>query len=385
MATMTRTWSCLPRRTSSIVAARRVVIKVGSSTLAGASEGIDRSWVDTLAGQVCELLTAGEQVVVVTSGAIAAGVARLGLESRPTDMPSLQAAASVGQVSLLEAYAEAFSARGVAVGQVLLTRNDTGHRESFLHARDTFERLLDLGAVPVVNENDTVAVDEIRFGDNDTLAALVATMIGADLVILLSDIEGLYDADPRLSDEAVLLAQVDVLTDDLVAAAGGSGSVSGSGGMATKVEAAKVLMKAGIPMVICDGRREGVVREAVAGADVGTIFDGGDATLGARKLWIALGRKAAGTVTIDEGAVTALRERHTSLLPAGVVSVGGEFGVGDAVALIDRNGAVVARGLSELSSADLDRIKGLKTSQVTGVLPHLVGGEVVHRDRLVVL
>ena len=367
------------------MSARRVVIKVGSSTLAGSSLGIDRAWVETLAEQVCELLTAGDQIVVVTSGAIAAGVDRLGLAARPVDMPSLQAAASVGQVSLLEAYAEAFSARGVAVGQVLLTRNDTGHRESFLHARDTFERLLELGAVPVVNENDTVAVDEIRFGDNDTLAALVATMIGADLVVLLSDIEGLYDIDPRLSREATLLAQVDVLTDDLVAAAGGAGSSSGSGGMATKIEAANVLMKAGIPMVICDGRRAGVVRDAAAGQDVGTLFDGGESTLGARKLWIALGRKAAGTVTIDDGAVRALRERHTSLLPAGVVSVDGEFGVGDAVALIDGGGAIVARGLTELSSADLDRIKGLKTSQVTGVLPHLVGGEVVHRDRLVIL
>jgi len=367
------------------MSARRVVIKVGSSTLAGASLGIDRAWVETLAEQVCELLTAGNQVVVVTSGAIAAGVARLGLAARPVDMPSLQAAASVGQVSLLEAYAEAFSAKGVAVGQVLLTRNDTGHRESFLHARDTFERLLELGAVPVVNENDTVAVDEIRFGDNDTLAALVATMIGADLVVLLSDIEGLYDIDPRLSQEAILLAQVDELTDDLVAAAGGAGSSSGSGGMATKIEAANVLMKAGIPMVICDGRRQDVIRDAVAGRDVGTLFDGGESTLGARKLWIALGRKAAGFVTIDDGAVRALRERHTSLLPAGVVSVEGEFGVGDAVALVDGDGGIVARGLTELSSADLDRIKGLKTSQVTGVLPHLVGGEVVHRDRLVIL
>ena len=365
--------------------ARRIVIKIGSSTLASDEGGIDRAWVDGLAEQVCELLSAGMQVVVVTSGAIAAGVARLGMKSRPSDMPSLQAAASVGQVSLVEAYAEAFSARGVAVGQVLLTRNDTGHRESFLHARDTFERLLALGAVPVVNENDTIAVEEIRFGDNDTLAALVATMIGADLVVLLSDIAGLYDADPRLCAEATLLAQVDELTDDMVAAAGGAGTATGSGGMATKIEAAKVLMKAGIPMVICDGRRTGVLRDAVAGDDVGTTFDGGESTVSARKLWIALGSNPAGSIVVDDGAAQALRQRNTSLLPAGVVSVSGEFAAGDPVALVDGMGSLVARGLSELSSADLDRIKGLKTSEVTGVLPHLVGGEVVHRDRLVVL
>jgi len=367
------------------MAARRIVIKVGSSTLALPGGGIDRAWVDSLAEQVCTLRSDGSHVVVVTSGAIAAGIARLGLPERPTDMPSLQAAASVGQVTLLEAYAESFSARGVSVGQVLLTRHDTGHRESFLHARDTFERLLALGAVPVVNENDTVAVDEIRFGDNDTLAALVATMVSADLVVLLSDIDGLYDSDPRLSDEATLLSQVDELTDDLVAAAGGAGSAVGSGGMATKIEAANVLMKAGIPMVICDGRVEGVVVDACAGTGVGTTFEGDGSTIGARKLWIALGSNPAGRIVIDDGAVTALKTRNTSLLPAGVVGVEGEFGAGDAVVLIDRAGGTVARGLSEVSSADLERIKGLKTSEVTGVLPHLVGGEVVHRDRLVVL
>jgi len=367
------------------MSARRVVIKIGTSTLALPSGGLDREWVDSLAEQVVALRAQGSQVVVVSSGAIQAGIARLGLESRPTDMPSLQAAASVGQVSLLEAYAESFSARGVAVGQVLLTRHDTGHRESFLHARDTFERLLTMGAVPIVNENDTVAVDEIRFGDNDTLAALVATMVHADLVVLLSDIDGLYDADPRLSAEATLLSQVDELTDDLVAAAGGAGSAVGSGGMATKIEAANVLMKAGIPMVICDGHRENVVLDAVAGTGVGTTFEGGESTLGARKLWIALGSRAAGNIVIDDGAVRALRERQTSLLPAGVVEVVGEFSAGDPVALVDSAGATVARGLTELSSADLARIKGLKTTEVASVLPHLVGGEVVHRDRLVVL
>jgi glutamate 5-kinase len=365
--------------------ARRIVIKVGSSTLTSASGGVDREFVGGLVSQVGELIEQGCQVVIVSSGAISAGVERLGLAERPTDMPGLQAAASVGQVALIEVYADRLAQGGHVAGQVLLTRHDTGHRESFLHARDTFERLLSLGAVPVVNENDTVAVDEIRFGDNDTLAALVATMINADLVVLLSDIEGLYDADPRLSSEATLLAQVDELTADLVAAAGGAGSAVGSGGMATKIEAAKVLMKAGIPMVICDGRRERVIVDAAEGRAVGTVFDGGEGSIGARKLWIALGSRPAGEVVIDDGAVHALRVRNTSLLPAGVVRVTGRFEFGDPIALLDVAGSTVARGLAEMSSEELSRVKGMKSSEIALVLPQIAGKAVVHRDRLVVL
>jgi glutamate 5-kinase len=366
------------------MAASRIVVKVGSSTVSSES-GVRRDFVASLAKQVAELVGGGTQVVIVSSGAISAGIERLGLAQRPTDMPTLQAAASVGQVALVEAYSEALAAAGLVAGQVLLTRNDTGHRESFLHARDTFECLLKLGAVPVVNENDTVAVDEIRFGDNDTLAALVATMVGADLVVLLSDIDGLYDADPKLFSEATLLEQVDELTDDLVAAAGGAGSVVGSGGMVTKIEAANLLMKAGIPMVICDGHREHVIVDAAAGRAVGTTFDGGEGTLSARKLWIALGRKPAGEVVIDDGACHALRVRKTSLLPAGVTAVRGSFVAGDAVALVDTAGAVVARGLSEMSSDDLERVKGLKSAEVGKLVPEIAGRPVVHRDSLVVL
>lgn len=363
----------------------RVVIKVGSSTLAPGGGRIDREFVAALVEQVCGLRAEGHQVLVVSSAAIVAGIERLGMAKRPNDMPSLQAAASVGQVALVQTYAEYFAREGVEVGQVLLTRHDTGHREAYLHARDTFERLLELGVVPIVNENDTVAVDEIRFGDNDSLAALVATMVGAKLVVILSDIAGLYDADPRVSAEAHLLDQVDELTEDLVAAAGGAGSVSGSGGMATKVDAARVLMKAGISMVVCDGHRPGVVLDAVAGRPCGTVFSPQEGSLGARKLWIALGRNPAGTVVIDDGAKRALLERQTSLLPAGVTGVEGEFTAGDAVVLADRHGVPIGRGLSEMSARDLDAVKGLKTSVISQRFPHLAGKEVVHRDRLVIL
>lgn len=366
-------------------AIRRVVIKVGSSTLAPEGEGVDRAYADALLEQVAEVRNRGVHVVLVTSGAIAAGMQALGIHTRPADMPSLQASAAVGQVQVLGMYAALAAARGIAVGQVLLTRHDTAHRQAYLHARDTLERLLALGVMPVVNENDTVAVDEIRFGDNDTLAALVATMVRADLVVLLTDIEGLYDADPRLSVEAQLVEHVEELTDQMMSAASGTGSGVGSGGMATKVEAARVLMRAGIPMVVCDGRRPGVVPDAVEGKQVGTFFAGGAAGLGARKLWIALGGTPKGEVVIDEGAKAALCDRGKSLLPAGVVSVSGTFAPGDAIVLKDASGVVVARGLTALSSDDLEVVRGMQSARIAEVLPAAAGKTVVHRDHLVIL
>lgn len=363
----------------------RVVIKVGSSTLAPEGEGLDRAYADALLEQVAALRAEGTEVVVVSSGAIAAGMQALGMHARPCDMPSLQASASVGQVQVLGMYAALAAAHEIVVGQVLLTRHDTTDRHAYLHARDTLERLLALGVMPVVNENDTVAVDEIRFGDNDTLAALVATMVKANLVVVLTDIEGLYDADPRFNAEPRLVEQVEALTDEVVCAAGGTASAVGSGGMATKVEAARVLMRAGIPMVVCDGRRKGVVRDAVAGKPVGTLFAGGEAALGARKLWIALGGTPKGEIVVDDGARTALRERGKSLLPAGVVAVNGVFASGDAIVLKDSAGDVIARGLTELSSADLEKVRGMHSSRIAEVLPSAEGKTVVHRDHLVIL
>ncbi len=364
---------------------RRIVIKVGSSTLSAADGGLDRAYVEKLVAQIAELRQTGVQVVLVTSGAISAGLETLGISSHPTDIPSLQAAASVGQVQLVGMYAALFAAQAIPVGQVLVTRHDTADRQAYLHARDTLERLLGMDVVPVVNENDTVAVEEIRFGDNDTLAALIATMIKADLVVLLTDIEGLYSADPRSDTEAELLEHIEELTEQVISAAGGAGTAVGSGGMATKVEAAKVLMRAGIPMVVCDGRRERVIVEAAEGKAVGTFFAGGAAGLKARKSWIALGGKPAGEVVIDDGAKEALCARGKSLLPAGVVSVSGTFSAGDAIVLKDRAGTIVARGLTALSSAELDEVKGMKSSEIAGVMPEVAGKEVIHRDHLVIL
>lgn len=365
--------------------ARRIVIKVGSSTLSAADGGLDRAYAESLVAQIGELIQAGVQVVLVTSGAISAGMEALGMNTKPTDIPSLQAAASVGQVQLVGMYAALLAAQEVPVGQVLVTRHDTADRQAYLHARDTLERLLALNVVPVVNENDTVAVEEIRFGDNDTLAALVATMIKADLVVLLTDIEGLYSADPKVDTEAELLEHVEELTEQVISAAGGSSTAVGSGGMATKVEAAKVLMRAGIPMVVCDGRRDKVVLDAASGKAVGTLFAGGAVGLQARKSWIALGGKPAGEVVVDDGAKEALCARGKSLLPAGVLSVKGTFTAGDAIVLKDRAGTIVARGLTALSSAQLSEVKGLKSSEIERVVPEVAGREVIHRDHLVIL
>lgn len=367
------------------MAKRTIVIKVGSSTVTGADGRVDREFLASLASQVAEIRAGGDSAVVVSSGAIAAGLDGLNLPSRPTDMPTLQATAAVGQVLLLDAYREIFEPLGMTIGQVLVTRHDVGHRQQYLHACHTLQRLLDLGVVPVVNENDTTAVEEIRFGDNDYLAALVGMMVHADLVVLLTDIEGLYTADPRMDADAHLVEVVDELTEEYVAAAGGAGTEVGSGGMATKLEAARALMKAGIPMVICEGHRPNVIADAAAGKPVGTLFAGGEADVKAKKLWLAYAGQTRGSVTIDDGAKTALCLGGKSLLPAGVVKVTGSFVVGDAIEVKDTAGGIVARGLAGMSAEDLQKVRGLKTSEIARVLVAWNGSEVIHRDQLVIL
>jgi glutamate 5-kinase len=364
---------------------KRIVVKVGTSTLTGADGRVDRGWIADLARQIAALRERGVHVIVVSSGAIAAGMETMGVTQRPTELTELQATAAIGQVRLIGTYCEVMADRDVPIAQVLLTRHDTGHRQSYLYACRTLERLLELDVVPVVNENDTTAVEEIKFGDNDTLAALVGVMVRADLVVLLTDIEGLYDRDPHARGDAELLERVDEITDAVVAAAGGSDSAHGTGGMATKLDAARILMKAGIPMVVCDGRREDVLLDAFAGKPVGTYFAGGQGEVDARKLWIAFARRPRGTVVVDAGARDALCLRGGSLLPAGVVRVDGSFGAGDPVSIADENGQQLARGLVGISSEDLQRVKGRRSSEIEATDPDLAGTEVVHRDRLVIL
>lgn len=369
---------------------RRIVVKVGTSTLTNEEGYINHGHILMLADELVRVRATGAQVLLVTSGSIAVGLEELSLPGkRPEDMPTLQAAAAVGQAVLMRTYEAAFGERGVKVGQILLTRGITERRDAYLNARNTVERLLELGALPIVNENDTVAVDEVRFGDNDSLAALVATLVDADLVVLLSDIDGLYTADPRVDEDARLLDRVSELTDEVVVSAGGAGTSNGSGGMATKIAAARSLMAAGIPMVICQGSRPDAVLDAVEGRQVGTRFeaDAGTRNLRARKLWIALGGSPHGTITIDDGALHALRDRGGSLLPVGVTCFSGTFNRGDPIELRDVRGALVGRGLVGCSSDELALMVGRRKEDIASnkLIAHLAGRSVVHRDQLVVM
>ncbi|MCL2631721.1 MAG: glutamate 5-kinase [Coriobacteriia bacterium] len=370
---------------------RRIVVKIGSSTLTDDAGSINRDFIRALGDQVNTIRqTLGSQVLIVTSGAIAAGLEALGYGGvRPTDMPSLQAAAAVGQLRLSQVYSEEFAAWQMKLGQVLLTRFDTENRSSYLHARDTMERLLELGVVPLINENDTVAVDEIRFGDNDTLAAHVAVLVKADLVILLSDIDGLYSADPRRHEDAVLIDSIGALTKEIVQAAGAAGTVRGSGGMVTKLEAARICMAAGIQMVICEGERPNVVLDVARGESLGTRFAAeSNHSYSARKLWMALSGQVLGSLYVDSGAEQALREKGRSLLPVGISKVEGEFAAGAAVDIRAQDGMIIGRGLTNYDSATLTESAGRSFSQLTGStdLPEASSAAqvAIHRDQLVI-
>jgi len=367
-------------------AATRVVAKVGSATLLGPDGMLDEEFINALADQIADLREAGCDVVLVTSGAIAAALKPLGLPARPDDMPTLQACASVGQVALVDTYARAFARRGLHVGQILLTRNDTGSRSAYLHARETVDRLLELGVVPIVNENDTVAVDEIRFGDNDSLAAIVGALVSADLVVLLSDIDGLYTADPHKDASATLIARVDAVDDSIMALAGDSASGFGTGGMRTKVRAGRAMQMAGIPLVVCLGRLERSLFDAARGVAVGTRFVPGEGgpRESSRKLWIGFAGHDAGCVVVDDGARDALHSKGGSLLPVGVVRVEGTFKRGDVIAVRDLQGSLVARGISGYSSEDAELTRGMRLDLVGRVAPALAGTPLIHRDELIV-
>jgi glutamate 5-kinase len=369
--------------------AKRIVIKIGSSTLTDTQGKIDTAYIEGLAAQVAALRAQGSETVIVTSGAITAGLEALGMPGkRPDSIPLLQAAAAVGQLELSKAYTRAFEQRELRIGQILLTRVEIENRNTYLHARDTIEKLLELGVVPLINENDTVAVDEIRFGDNDTLAAQVAILVKANIVILLSDIEGLYTADPRQDEDAQLLETIAAFTEEVVNAAGAAGTARGSGGMVTKLEAARMLMAANIPMVICEGHVADGVLDAAYGRPVGTRFSKADGhrQAKARKLWLALSGSAKGGVYVDEGAACALRERGSSLLPVGVQRVEGSFVRGQAVDIRTKDGFLIGRGITRYSSDELLLAAGRKSTDIAAnsLLKHLANTEVLHRDQLVV-
>lgn len=365
-----------------------IVIKIGSSTLVNEQGKLDRAYFDGLAEQVHALRKAGWSPVIVSSGAIACGLEALGIEQRPTDMPSLQAAASVGQNALMATYAEAFSRYDVLTSCVLITRHSTAQRNAYLHARDTLERLLDFDVVPVINENDTVSVEQIRFGDNDTLAALVSCLVQADMCVIFSDIEGLYTANPNTDSAATLVPRVERITPELMATAGGVGSKMGSGGMITKIRAARVLMLAGTPMVICHGRRPDSLTQIIHGDAVGTYFAArkNQHEIPPRKLWIALGDTAKGTLVVDDGAKRALVDTGSSLLAVGISSVEGSFLRGDIVDIKDQAGHLFARGRVNAPSSEVSLARGRSQKEIRGneLLANLGDKPAVHRDELVV-
>lgn len=353
-----------------------VVAKVGSSSVAGGGMGVDDAALERIISQIATMWAGGNPTVLVTSGAVAAGMAALGLARRPSDVPGLQVAASVGQGRLMEKYTAGFGRVGLAAGQVLLTKSVLADRDQYLHARQAMGRMLDMGIVPVVNENDVVAVEELRLGDNDRLAALVSHLVGADLLVLLTDTAGLLSSDPRHDADAELVSAVrhnDELLDRL---AHGRAGPLGSGGIATKIAAARIAAWSGIPTVIASSLESDVLERAVAGADVGTWIEPRAERLTARKLWIAFGQSAAGTVKIDSGAVKALVEGGGSLLPVGVVAVEGSFGPGSAVDVVDTDGTLVAKGIARMAAREVEEMKGRPSQQA--------GGEVVNRDDLVV-
>jgi glutamate 5-kinase len=361
----------------------RIVVKVGTSSLTDERGRIDANAVAKLAAEVVAARGAGHQVVVVSSGAISAGLPPLGLDGRrPADLPTLQAVAAVGQHRLMATWDAAFATHGVVPGQVLLAPLDFVDRQQYLHARQTLQRLLELSVVPIVNENDAVADDEIRFGDNDRLAALVAHLLSAELLVLLTDTPGLLTSDPRLDGAASLIEEVREVDASLEQLATASGSVRGSGGMASKLAAAKMAAWSGVRVVIAAAGREGVVAGALADAPgVGTVVRPRDRRLPARKLWIAFALGAAGTIMVDEGARDALVARGRSLLPAGVTGVRGAWEAGAAVEVATEAGGVFAKGLARHPSAFVSKWAGARTSE----LPEDVEPEVVHRDDLVVL
>jgi len=361
----------------------RVIAKVGTSSLTDERGRIDRAAIEKITIEVAGLRADGHEVVVVSSGAISAGLPSLGADAaRPTDMPTLQAIAAVGQHRLMATWDAAFAAVGLAPGQVLLAPLDFAHRQQYLHARQTLERLLELGFVPVVNENDAVADDEIRFGDNDRIAALVANLLRADLLVLLTDAAGLLTADPRVDTDASLIEEVREVDARLEELAGAAGTERGSGGMASKLAAAKMAAWSGVRVVIAAAGRAGVLAGAVADEPgVGTVVRPHERRLSARKLWIAFAVATAGTVVVDEGARAALVERGRSLLPAGVVGVHGVWDAGDAVEVATVGGGVFAKGLARQPASLVSRWAGMRT----GELPEDVEPEVVHRDDLVVL
>ena len=372
-------------RDSILDGCKRIVVKVGSHVVAAQKTGLNVQALKRIAKNILKAKESGYEVVMVSSGAIVSGIQQLGLTTPLTSLPLKQAAAAVGQGHLIRAYDHAFEPAGQQIAQILLTNDDMVDRERFLNARHTMAALLKLGVIPIVNENDTVSVEEIKFGDNDTLAGMVANLIDAQLLIILSDVDGLFSEDPRRNPHAVLIPTVKKVTPDIEKLATGAASVEGTGGMASKVEVAKQMSASGVPTVIINGKQAGTMSDVLAGKEVGTVFLPQKTRHTSRKHWIAFIRRTKGKLILDDGAAKAVLQRGKSLLSAGVLSIEGEFDHGDAVSCIDKKGHEIARGLVNYASSALAKVKGLKTGDINKVLGSKDYDEVIHRDNMVIM
>ncbi len=362
--------------------AQRIVIKVGSSVLAG-KRGLDLGIINRLCDEVSLLREQGRQVVIVSSGAIASGISKVGLRGMPKTIPQKQAAAAVGQGSLIQAYEEAFSHYDLKVAQILLTSDDLTNRRRYLNARHTLQTLLEWGIIPIVNENDTVVVDEIKFGDNDNLSALIAQLIEADLLVALTDMDGLYDSDPRENQKAQIIPIVHRIDRKVEGFAGERPGGLGTGGMLSKLMAAKKVTSAGVPMIIGNGRNRYVLKQIFDGEEVGTLFLPAERRLPSKKQWIAHTLKPQGEVILDAGATKALKLRGKSLLSTGIVAVRGSFEVGAPVRCLSSEGEVIGIGLVNYGAEEIEKIMGVRSNRIEEVLGYKHSDEVIHRDNFV--
>ncbi len=364
---------------------KKIVIKIGSALITDGGKGLDRAMIAAWAEQMARLREQGVDVVLVSSGSIAEGISRLGLKARPTSISELQATASVGQMGLVQAYEACFQEHGLHSAQILLTHADLSNRKRYLNARTTLRTLLHYGVVPVVNENDSVSNEEIRFGDNDTLSALVANLIEADLLIILTDQQGLYDSNPTQNPEAKLIDQADANDPRLMEFAGPSSGNLGRGGMQTKISAAQLAARSGTHTAIASGKVEHVITRLVQGKPVGSFLKAGKGHLAARKQWLAGHMRCAGELTLDDGAVDVLKNKNASLLPVGVKSVSGVFNRGEVVACLDPQGIEIARGLVNYPSDECKRIIGKPSVQIPEILGYEDDPELINRENLILM
>ena len=364
--------------------AKRVVVKVGTSTITRPAGGSNLVRMEEIAREIAGLADEGREMVLVTSGAIAAGMNRMGLKKRPKDVSKRQALAAVGQGVLMHLYGTMFASYGQTAGQVLLTKENSLRHNQYTNSRNALLTMLSMGVLPVVNENDAVSVDEVKIGDNDTLSATVASLVDADALIILSDVDGLYTANPQEHPDAKLISEVREITPEIEGLAGGAGTEGGTGGMVTKLAAAKIAMSAGVTMVIARGDKFGVMREVLEGKPVGTVFHAKDAHLRARKAWLAFGRHIGGNLTVDEGCARAMRG-GASLLAAGIVNVDGDFSAKNTVRVLGPDGREIARGVVNYGADEIRRIAGKKTKEIAALLPDATHDEVIHRDDLAMM